>query len=278
MPARPAHTHSHTDTRSHPRAPPLSSGAAHLIPYAGGVSHRRGFGGERGRRGGRGAGGAGLGGPLALKLRACTGGIERVLQGTGASPPCSRRSSARPPLAGAGGAGTWAGAIPRPKNNGRELGRGRGEAAPQRLPGWGSGATPRGGDEMPRVGHQGLRVPGEPVCKAGEASPEEGGRTRPFPISPFKEVALRMWRGQRPYLKHCAAPTGGTQGLPCHPVLKQEEWSLRSCNEPSHCAWLARVTAFHPQDKALESIQRQGPSDCGVTLGRRHGEEERKQQ
>lgn len=51
MPARPAHTHSHTDTRSHPRAPPLSGGAAHLIPYAGGVSHWRGLGGwsERGR-------------------------------------------------------------------------------------------------------------------------------------------------------------------------------------------------------------------------------------
>ena len=45
MPARPAHTHSHTDTRSHPRAPPLSGGAAHLIPYAGGVSHWRGLGG-----------------------------------------------------------------------------------------------------------------------------------------------------------------------------------------------------------------------------------------
>lgn len=72
------------------------------------------------------------------------GGMERVLQGIGASPPCSRHSSARPPLSGAGGAGTWAGAIPRPKNNGRELGRGRGEAAPQRLPDWGSGATPRG--------------------------------------------------------------------------------------------------------------------------------------
>lgn len=52
MPARPAHTHSHTDTRSHPRAPPLSSGAAHLIPYAGGVSHWRGFGGESLREGG----------------------------------------------------------------------------------------------------------------------------------------------------------------------------------------------------------------------------------
>ena len=63
--------------------------------------------------------------------------------GDGASPPRSRRSSARPPLSSAGGAGTWAGAIPRPKNNGRELGRGRGEAAPQRLPGRGSGLTPR---------------------------------------------------------------------------------------------------------------------------------------
>lgn len=126
----PAHTHSHTDTRSHPRAPPLSGGAAHLIPYAGGVSHRRGLGGgERGRREKRG-GQSWPGGPLALKLRACTGGIERVLQGIGVSPPCSRHSSARPRLSGAGGAGTWAGAIPRPKNNGRELGRGRGEAGP----------------------------------------------------------------------------------------------------------------------------------------------------
>lgn len=137
MPARPAHTHSHTDTRSHPRAPPLSGGAAHLIPYAGGVSHWRGFGGESERdeeeetRGGQSA----AAGPLARKLGACTGGMEGVLRGTGASPPTSRRSSARPPLPGAGGAGTWAGAIPRPKNNGRELGRGRGEAAPQRLPG-----------------------------------------------------------------------------------------------------------------------------------------------
>lgn len=146
MPARPAHTHSHTDTRSHPRAPPLSGGAAHLIPYAGGVSHWRGFGGESGREEEEGTRGwqSSPGGPLALKLRACTGGIERVLQGVGASPPLSRHSSSRPPLSGAGGAGTWAGAIPRPKNNGRELGRGRGEAAPQWLPGWGSGATPRG--------------------------------------------------------------------------------------------------------------------------------------
>lgn len=78
MPARPAHTHSHTDTRSHPRAPPLSGGAAHLIPYAGGVSHWLGFGGgERGReeeegmRGGQCA----PGGPLARNLGACTGGM-----------------------------------------------------------------------------------------------------------------------------------------------------------------------------------------------------------
>lgn len=78
------------------------------------------------------------GGPLTLKLSACTSGLERVLQGTGASPPLSRHGPARPPLPGAGGAGTWAGAIPRPKNNGRELGRGRGESAPQRLLGWGS--------------------------------------------------------------------------------------------------------------------------------------------
>lgn len=53
VPARPAHTHSHTDTRSHPRAPPLSGGAAHLIPYAGGVSHWLGFGGGGAREGGR---------------------------------------------------------------------------------------------------------------------------------------------------------------------------------------------------------------------------------
>lgn len=143
MPARPAHTHSHTDTRSHPRAPPLSGGAARLIPYAGGMSHWRGFaGGERGREKEEGTRGGqcSLGGPLARKLGACAGGMERVLRGMGTSPPLSRRSSARPPLSGAGGAGTWAGAIPRPKNNGRELGRGRGEAAPQRLPGRGSSA------------------------------------------------------------------------------------------------------------------------------------------
>lgn len=57
-------------------------------------------------------------------------------------PPLSRRSSPPPTLRA--GPGTWAGAIPRPKNNGRELGRGRQEAAPQRLPDWGSGVTPRG--------------------------------------------------------------------------------------------------------------------------------------
>lgn len=193
MPARPAHTHSHTDTRSHPRAPPLSGGAAHLIPYAGGVSHWRGFGGEREReeeeetRGWQSA----AGGPLARKPGACTGGMEGVLRGTGASPPTSRRSSARPPLSGTGGAGTWAGAIPRPKNNGRELGRGRGEAAPQRLAGWGSGVTPRGkarSTEAAGVGRHGIWVPGEPVCKAGEASPEEERRTRSFPKSLFKRL------------------------------------------------------------------------------------------
>lgn len=66
MPARPAHTHSHTDTRSHPRAPPLSGGAAHLIPYAEGVSHWRGLGGPRragGKKRGLGAGGACLEAP-----------------------------------------------------------------------------------------------------------------------------------------------------------------------------------------------------------------------
>lgn len=56
------------------------------------------------------------------------------------------RPPSTPPFPGAGGAGTWAGAIPRPKNNGRELGRGRGEAAPQRLPRWGVWADPPRGD------------------------------------------------------------------------------------------------------------------------------------
>lgn len=195
MPARPAHTHSHTDTRSHPRAPPLSGGAAHLIPYAGGVSHWRGLGGCAGREGQEGTRGgqSAPGVPLALKLRTRTGGIERELRGTGSSPPRSRRSSARPPLAGAGGAGTWAGAIPRPKNNGRELGRGHREAAPQRLPGWGSGVTTRGkmrGTEVAGMEHQGIWVPGEPVRKAGEASLEEEWGTRPSPISLFKRLRL----------------------------------------------------------------------------------------
>lgn len=84
VPARPAHTHSHTDTRSHPRAPPLSGGAAHLIPYAEGVSHWRGWGGREreGRRGTRGWRSV-PGGPLALKLRVCTSGIKGVLRETG---------------------------------------------------------------------------------------------------------------------------------------------------------------------------------------------------
>lgn len=193
MPARPAHTHSHTDTRSHPRAPPLSGGAAHLIPYAGGVSHWRGFVGGA-REGGR-RGDEGRAERVWRSPRTKTGGLhgwdQRVLRGTGASLPLSRSSSARPPLSSAGGAGTWAGAIPRPKNNGRELGRGRGEAAPQRLPGWGSGVTPRGkmrGTEAVRVGRHGIWVPREPVCKAGEASPEEWWRTRLSPIITVQEV------------------------------------------------------------------------------------------
>lgn len=144
MPARPAHTHSHTDTRSHPRAPPLSGGAAHLIPYAGGVSHWRGFGGGARKGGKRGEVGRAecAWWPPRTELRTCTGGIEGVLRETRALPPLRRRSASRPPLSHAGGASTWAGAIPRPKNNGRELGRGHGEAAPQRLPSWGSGVTP----------------------------------------------------------------------------------------------------------------------------------------
>lgn len=129
--------------------------------------------------------------PPRTKTGGLHGGMEGVLRGTGASPPTSRRSSARPPLPGTGGAGTWAGAIPRPKNNGRELGRGRGEAAPQRLPGWGSGVTPRGkarSTEAAGVGRHGILVPREPVCKAGEASPEEKRKTRPFPKSLFKRL------------------------------------------------------------------------------------------
>lgn len=92
------------------------------------------------------------------------------------------RADAAPPSAQAG-PGTWAGAIPRPKNNGRELGRGRGEAAPQRLPDWGSAVTPRG--KMWETEEAGAGVvehkgPREPVYKTGEVRP--GGRkTRPFP-------------------------------------------------------------------------------------------------
>lgn len=84
MPARPAHTHSHTDTRSHPRAPPLSGGAARLIPYAGGMSHWRGFaGGSAGgrKKRGQGAGSALLEAPshenwglVRVGWRGCCGG------------------------------------------------------------------------------------------------------------------------------------------------------------------------------------------------------------
>lgn len=142
--ARPpgAHTLAHGHTLTPARAPSQRRRCSpHPVcrrhePLAGFCGGERGREKEEGTRGGQCA----LGGPLARKLGACAGGMERVLRGMGTSPPLSRRSSARPPLSGAGGAGTWAGAIPRPKNNGRELGRGRGEAAPQRLPGRGSSA------------------------------------------------------------------------------------------------------------------------------------------
>lgn len=258
MPARPAHTHSHTDTRSHPRAPPLSGGAAHLIPYAGGVSHWRGWGGEA-REGGRRGDDAGRAErawrPLARKLGACMGGRERVLRGTGASPPLSRRSSARPPpLSGAGGAGTWAGAIPRPKNNGRELGRGRGEAAPQRLPGRGSGVTPRGkmrGTEAAGVGRHGIWVPGEPVCKAGEASPEERWRIRPSLIIGIQKVGARdVWRPEA--LTEALCCPQGVQGhwaeLSGSSRLKMGGMNLRSCSQPFPfiVLRLLKVLASHP--------------------------------
>lgn len=110
---------------------------------------------------------------------------------------------------------------------------------------------------MPRVGHQGLRVPGEPVCKAGEARPEEGWGNRPFPISLFRRTAEDVERPEAVTEALCC-PHGGTQALPGHPAVRLGEWSLRSCNEPSHCAWLTRVIASHPQDKSLASTDR-GP-------------------
>lgn len=48
-------------------------------------------------------------------------------------------------------------------------------------------------------------VPREPVCKAGEGSPEDRG-TRPSPISLVKRLKLGACRGQSLSLKHCAAP------------------------------------------------------------------------
>lgn len=61
--------------------------------------------------------------------------------------------------------------------------------------------TPRGkmrGTEMKGVKHHGIWVPREPVCKAGEASPEVGWRIRPSPLSLFKWLELGMCKGQRP--------------------------------------------------------------------------------
>ena len=179
---------------------------------------------EEGTRGGQCA----PGGPLSRNLGACTSGMERVLRGTGASPPGSRRSSARPPLSGAGGAGTWAGAIPRPKNNGRELGRGRGEAAPQRLPGQGSGLTPRGkmrGSEAAGGARRGIWVPGELACKAGQAGPEERCGIVPSPPIAAQEAGARDVRRPEPLTQApCWPPGRQGQGLNClaHPGLKWE--------------------------------------------------------
>ena len=188
------------------------------------------MGGERGREEEEGTRGGQCapGGPLSRNLGACTSGMERVLRGTGASPPGSRRSSARPPLSGAGGAGTWAGAIPRPKNNGRELGRGRGEAAPQRLPGQGSGLTPRGkmrGSEAAGGARRGIWVPGELACKAGQAGPEERCGIVPSPPIAAQEAGARDVRRPEPLTQApCWPPGRQGQGLNClaHPGLKWE--------------------------------------------------------
>lgn len=111
VPARPAHTHSHTDTRSHPRAPPLSGGAAHLIPYAGGVSHWRGFG-RGGSEGGRkkrelGAGSAlpegpshGTWGLAPVGWRGCCGGRGPRLPGADAAPPAPHSPAQAGPARG----------------------------------------------------------------------------------------------------------------------------------------------------------------------------------
>lgn len=97
--------------------------------------------------------------------------------------PCFLEQKQPPPHSPAqAGPGTWAGAIPRPKNNGRELGRGRGEAAPQRLPDWGSEVTPGGkmwGTEAAGAGTVKYKGPREPAYKTGEARP--GRKTDPFP-------------------------------------------------------------------------------------------------
>lgn len=257
--ARPpgAHTLAHGHTLTPARAP---SQRRRCSPHP--VCRRReplaGLGGEA-REGGRRGDDAGRAErawrPLARKLGACMGGRERVLRGTGASPPLSRRSSARPPpLSGAGGAGTWAGAIPRPKNNGRELGRGRGEAAPQRLPGRGSGVTPRGkmrGTEAAGVGRHGIWVPGEPVCKAGEASPEERWRIRPSLIIGIQKVGARdVWRPEA--LTEALCCPQGVQGhwaeLSGSSRLKMGGMNLRSCSQPFPfiVLRLLKVLASHP--------------------------------
>lgn len=96
---------------------------------------------------------------------------------------------------------------------------------------------------MARVGHHGIWVPGEPVCKAGKASSEEGWRTRP---SPYR--CSRGWRwgcAQARALNESTVlpPWAGARGFNvtglnylAHPILKLEEWSLSTGNEPSHCA------------------------------------------
>lgn len=97
--------------------------------------------------------------------------------------PLLPRAEATPPHSPAqAGPGTWAGAIPRPKNNGRELGRGRREAAPQRLPDWGSEVTPGGKmwrTEAAGAGTVKYKGPREPAYKTGDARP--GRKTDPFP-------------------------------------------------------------------------------------------------
>lgn len=123
MPARPAHTHSHTDTRSHPRAPPQRRrGSPHPVcrrrePLAGFWEGGAREGGRRGKQAGSApeAPSHGTWGLAPVGWRGCCGG-------RGACPSREQTQLRPPPLSGAGGAGTWAGAIPRPKNNGRELG------------------------------------------------------------------------------------------------------------------------------------------------------------